>query len=75
MATTAHPTGFAAAPARAIGIPLFFKRLVNALVASRAMAAEAELRRHEILLRETALVHGPYRLIGLDKADLLPFNV
>jgi hypothetical protein len=51
----------------------FLQRLVNTIAASRIDAAERELRRHEALLRETALVHGEYRTITLDRAALLPF--
>jgi Tfp pilus assembly protein FimT len=50
------------------------KRFVNALVASRTQAAARELRRHEALIREASLVHGGYASIGLDEADMLPFN-
>jgi hypothetical protein len=55
-------------------VPNAAKRFVNALVASRAHAAARELRRHEALIRETALVHGYHVNVGLDEADLLPFN-
>jgi hypothetical protein len=76
MATTTTISGFAAAPAaRKVALPNIAKRFVNALVASRMRAAEAELRRLDLLVRETALTHGEYRKIGLDKADLIPFKL
>lgn len=74
MATTVYSPGFAAPARRNIRLPTFVKRLINAIVASRVEAARAELRRHDLLIRETALTHGEYRKIGLDKAELLPFN-
>lgn len=46
----------------------------NANAAGRARSIEAELRRHLVLTAETALVHGPYRQIGLRAAEILPFN-
>ena len=55
-------------------VPNLAKRFVNALVASRAHAASRELRRHEALIRETALVHGVHVNVGLDESELLPFN-
>ena len=59
---------FAAVPARRKApISAFAKRLVNAIAASRMRAAEAELRRHEFLVRETALTQGEYRAIGLEQ--------
>jgi len=51
-----------------------FRRVVNAIVASRVDAAERELRRRALPIRETELVYGEYRRIGLDRADLLPFT-
>jgi len=75
MATTAHPTGLAVPSAdRPSRLLTSAKRAINAIVASRVEAAKAELRRHDFLVGETALTHGPYRTISLDKADLLPFN-
>lgn len=55
-------------------LPLGVKRFVNALVSSRVRAAQAELRRHDIMIHETSLIHGPYRRISLNEAELLPFN-
>lgn len=63
-ASAANPSAFAAAA----------KRLVNALVSSRVEAADRELRRRSGFLHETALINGEFRAIGLNKADLLPFN-
>ncbi len=57
-----------------ISVPNLAKRFVNALAASRAHAAARELRRHEALIREAALVHGYEVHVSLDDADLLPFN-
>lgn len=74
MAYTASLPAFADAPRGKSAVPAFARRVINAIVASRVEAARAELRRHDFLLRETALTHGEYRAIGLDKADLLPFN-
>jgi hypothetical protein len=51
------------------------KRAVNAVVASRVDAASRELRRRGLYVPETAILHGDFRKIGLDKADLLPFNI
>ncbi len=75
MATTAHPTGLAVPSAdRPTRLLTLGKRVIDAIVASRVEAAKAELRPHDLLVRETALTHGPYPTISLDKADLLPFN-
>ena len=48
--------------------------LLEPLLARRNHAAAAELRESRMLARETALVHGPLRWIGLAQAGLLPFN-
>jgi hypothetical protein len=50
------------------------KALVNAVVSHRVDQAARELRRHDVLIGEAALVHGDLRRISLSKADLLPFN-
>jgi hypothetical protein len=55
-------------------VPSLAKRFINALAASRAHAAARELRRHEALIRETALIHGYHVNAGLEEADLLPFG-
>lgn len=75
MATTTL-NGFAPASTEvsSFALPAFVKTILNAIASSRIDAAARELRRHDALLRETALVHGDLRSIGLDKADLLPFN-
>lgn len=75
MAVTTFAPGFTAGLARRKApIAAFAKRLVNTIIDSRTKAAEAELRRLEFLVRETALAHGEYRAVGLGRADLLPFN-
>jgi hypothetical protein len=48
-------------------------RFVNALIASRMASAERELRRHGFV-HEADLIHGEFRKIGLEQAELLPFN-
>ena len=50
------------------------KALVNAVVSYRVDRAARELRRHDVLIREAALVHGDLRRVPLSKADLLPFQ-
>jgi hypothetical protein len=71
-------TVFASAPSPAVGpaslVATAARRLVNAIASSRIDAAERELRRHTVVIGETGLVHGEFRAISLDKADLLPFN-
>jgi hypothetical protein len=74
MASAAFSPTFDSAGDRPSAVAAAAKRLVNALVASRVDAAERVLRRHRGFLHETALIAGEYRAIGLDKADLLPFN-
>jgi hypothetical protein len=49
------------------------KALVNAVVSHRIDQATRELRRHDVLIREAALVHGDLHRVSLSKADLLPF--
>lgn len=51
-----------------------FKRIVNAMVAARAAAAEREIRRYQALINDTAAVHGGFRKVGLDQSSTLPFN-
>jgi hypothetical protein len=51
-------------------VSLAAKRIVNALVAHRARAAAAELRRHSALLND--LGAGK---VGLTRADVAPFAV
>ena len=64
----------ALAPAFGKAAPTVFMRQGVATAAGRVRAADAELRRHLVLTGETALVHGPYRQIGLRAAEILPFN-
>ncbi len=54
-------------------ISRFFKRLANAIVASRIDAVERELRRLEPRLRAAAEARGETFAIRLDRAELLPF--
>jgi hypothetical protein len=74
MSTTIFAPALAPSAPRLPGLSKAAKGFVNALVASRMRAAEAELRRHRFLYAETDLIHGDYRKVGLDRADLLPFN-
>jgi hypothetical protein len=74
MATAVFTSPLTSTADRPSALVALAKRFVNALVASRIEAAERELHRHERLIHETALVYGEYRRIGLNKADLLPFN-
>ena len=48
--------------------------LARRLAASARLGADRSLREQLILTRETSLVHGAYREIGLGRAGLLPFN-
>jgi hypothetical protein len=70
-AVLTHTTKQAKPPSLIVSLA---KRFVNALVASRIATAERELRRHEALIHETARLHGDFRRVGLDRADLLPFS-
>lgn len=74
MASTVFAPVFVPAVKRTSPLANAARRFVNAIVSSRVDAAERELRRHSALIHETALVHGEFRTISLDKADLLPFN-
>jgi hypothetical protein len=51
-------------------LPHWVKRFVNAAVASRAEAAEQELRRHHALIRDLG-GNG----IRLSRSEILPFTV
>lgn len=73
--TTAFSPAFApAAEGRPSRMGSWAKGIVNAMVEYRVRRANAELRRHAIAIHEASLVHGPYRKVRLDEADLLPFN-
>ena len=74
MASTAFTATYHPAEGRTSGAAGIFRRFVNALVASRVRAAEIELRRHDLRIRENTLVHGETRRVALSEADLLPFN-
>jgi hypothetical protein len=73
MAASTFAPAFTAPVGRPSAVASVARRFVNALVASRAASAERELRRRGFF-NESALVNGEFRKIGLDKADLLPFN-
>jgi len=51
----------------------FFKRLLNALAASRIEAVKRELRCHEPRLRAAAEARGESFSLRFDSAELLPF--
>jgi hypothetical protein len=51
----------------------FFKRLVNAIAASRMATAERHLRERHALLGDTVLINGEYRKISFNNSDFLPF--
>jgi hypothetical protein len=53
----------------------FFKRLINALAASRIDAVRREMRFHEPRLRAAAEARGETFSIRFDKAELLPFKL
>ena len=74
MASIAFTASHLPAEGRTSGAAGIFKRFVDALMASRARAAAIELRRHDLRIRENALVHGETRRVALSEADLLPFN-
>jgi hypothetical protein len=74
MTTLSLPYRTTAAGRRKPRLALW-KRFINAIVAPRIDAAERELRRHEALWRETALLHGEFRRHRLNKAELLPFTL
>jgi hypothetical protein len=71
MAYALSPTASDLSEPRPVG--RFFKRLVNAIAASRMAAAERHLRQHHALLGETRLINGEYRKISFNNADFLPF--
>jgi hypothetical protein len=52
----------------------FFKRVVNAIAASRMATAERHLRERHALLGDTVLINGEYRKISFNNADFLPFT-
>jgi hypothetical protein len=51
-----------------------FKRIVNAVAASRMRNAERELRRYDAFVQDLALEHG-HQPMHLSRADLLPFKL
>ena len=66
------PAISAARPARSLKRA---KALVNAIVAHRVDQAARELRRRNLPIYESALVHGELRRLPLSKAGLLPFTI
>lgn len=71
MTTIAANASFApAAPVRSGSL---LKRILNAVVRSRIETARREVRRFDLMYRESALTLDAYRPIDLDATDLLPF--
>jgi hypothetical protein len=75
MAITAFSPAFApAVERRPSRVAAWVRGILNAIVAYRVRRADAELRRHNVVIHEASLIHGPYRRVRLSEADLLPFN-
>ncbi len=75
MATTTLSPAFAPSAARPSHIPRWIRAFVNAVAASRARQAAAELRRRGAVAPERTLIFGDSRPIRLDPADCLPFTL
>ena len=63
-----YPTPPVAGTIRAAG-------LAGAVQTHRLFASFGDVRRSSIEVRETALVHGPFRSVALGSAYLLPFTL